>query len=202
MTAESGIEAEAGFLASTDIRAEMGKGGSAEIQISRSGQAIAPDDNRITDVGFDLTSSSFLKVRRLRTGSYIEVRPRHAVLVETAEDMRLGRRVGALVASKVRMVSQGFSRISTTIDLLGRGKLLLSFRNNSATFLRINIGTPIATLVFFRSLSPVAGKADVNDEHNRSGQAHRENLLISNTGERCPVNRQHCFSVLLGEASM
>jgi hypothetical protein len=77
MTGQSGIEGEAGFLASTNIQAEIRAGASAEIQVSRSGQAIASDDNRITHVGFDvtlgakepfdLTSSSFLKVRRLHT---------------------------------------------------------------------------------------------------------------------------------------
>lgn len=167
-----------GFLSSVDIAYEIKKGASSQIEISKNEGQISENDPQITHVGydvslgggrkpFDLTSCKFLEIKGLEDSRYIEVKPGHTISVETEESIKLGHGMGALVESKVRMVSKGFSHISTTIDPTWCGKLLLTFTNHSGKNLRIDLGTPIATLVFFRFISPAVGRADVNDKHNQ-----------------------------------
>lgn len=166
----------AGFLSSTDIKQELDKGNDSQIKIWDGDTLITRENPHITHIGydlslgnrrpFDLVSYKYLKVMREGDNEYVEIKAGHTVSVETRERVCLGDQVGALVESKVRMVSKGISHISTTVDPTWDGKLMLTFSNNSGKNIRIDIGTPIVTLVFFRSISPVVGRADVHAGHN------------------------------------
>lgn len=184
-----------GIFSSTDLKQEIGKGEQSQIQILINNRLIDVDHHQITHVGydvslggsrrpFDLTSNKFLNIKVLENSRYIEVKSGHCVSVETEEDIKLGHEVGALVESKVRMVSKGFSHISTTIDPTWSGKLLLTFTNQSGHNLFIPLGTPIATLVFFRFLSPVLGRTDVNNQHNKNTWCEYEKMQIDSDRHR------------------
>ena len=132
----------------------------------------------ITNVGIDITLGAFrcpydLTARRFlpfkissQNRRYLLIPARHTVSVETHERLTLSGNIAALVESKVRMVSQGISHISTTIDPLWSGTLLLTFVNNTARPIRIDVGEHIATVVFFVVATPVSSPGDAAIANN------------------------------------
>ncbi|OPF64320.1 hypothetical protein BC358_05635 [Hydrogenophaga sp. H7] len=125
----------------------------------------------ITDVGLDvtlsekhvynLTSQQYLEIHSAgQQGAFVTVPPHATISVLTNERIRLGEKLGGLVASKVRMVSYGYSHISTTIDPGWDGQLVLTFTNTLPRGQNLTIGHKIATIVLFESVSAIPYKGE------------------------------------------
>lgn len=119
---------------------------------------------------FDLNSKSQLQILNdgEDTSRYILVPAGHTISVETAEVLNLGFGIAALIKSKVRMVGQGFSHLSTTVDPGWVGPLLLTFTNQTAFPIRIPVGCRIATVVFFETSEVVHDRGDATITNNTS----------------------------------
>lgn len=135
-------------------------------------------ETQVTNVGFDVTLGAAREPFDLNTrsclqtlkdgssaSSYVLVPAGHTISVETAETLKLGFGIAALIKSKVRMVSKGFSHISTTIDPGWEAPLLLTFTNQTAFPIRLSFGSRIATIVFFEASAEVTDLGDATPEH-------------------------------------
>ena len=118
-------------------------------------------DDSLTPVGYDLrvgdqySSSSRPGPRPLSQGESLPIRPGETVLVKTLESVGMPRNgsLSGLICSKVSVVAQGLSHISTTIDADWRGELLLAINNNGNATVHIKFGQEIATAVFLENQS-------------------------------------------------
>ncbi|OUL17431.1 hypothetical protein BV372_35120 [Nostoc sp. T09] len=77
------------------------------------------------------------------------------VLITTLEEIKMpiNKKVSALILSKVSQVSKGLSHISTTVDPDWEGKLLIAITNHSRKSIKLNLGEPLCTMVFFENKS-------------------------------------------------
>jgi deoxycytidine triphosphate deaminase len=137
-------------------------------------------DELLTPVGYDLTIGGlYLSLARkdkmkLAPSMPLVIKPAETVLITTTEYVGLpkDRRMGGLIESKVSMVSQGFSHISTTLDNDWEGHLLISFTNLQTYPITLHGGDPFCTVMFFASKSAAtkpcgkpAGRLDITEDH-------------------------------------
>lgn len=115
----------------------------------------------LTPVGYDLRvgnlySSSFRGGPfQIKSEEQILISPGDTVLITTLEriGMPQDRSLSALIMSKVSKVSEGLSHISTTIDPDWNGPLLIAMNNHSRDNIRLQVGDPFCTVVFFENKS-------------------------------------------------
>ncbi len=134
------------------------------------------DPESLTPVGYDLrigkryVSAVHGGPSNVLPGESIPIDPGETVLIETLErvDLPQNRTISALVASKLTVVSRGFSHISTTIDPDWQGELLIAMTNHGRETLRLKHSEAFCTVVFFQNKSPstkpigkVPGRTDV-----------------------------------------
>lgn len=95
----------------------------------------------LTGIGYNLTPSSFVfsthkgiaeKIYNKNGKRYIKVDPYDTILIMSKENLWLDASIAGTIHSRVRIVSQGFGHISTTIDPLWRGPLLIALNNPSS----------------------------------------------------------------------
>ena len=117
------------------------------------------DDNGLTSIGYDLSVGEFVYSlsRGLLTpndaGQYT-IKPGESILVLTKEFLWVSGQLGGTFHSKVSMVSQGYSHISTTLDPHWSGPLLIATSNRSTRKLSLQAGQKFVTIVFYRTPSP------------------------------------------------
>lgn len=120
------------------------------------------DPESLTPVGYDLrvgkryVSAVHGGPTNVVPGESIPIDPGETVLIETLErvDLPQNRTISALVESRLTVVSQGFSHISTTIDPDWQGELLIAITNHSRETLRLKHSEAFCTIVFFQNKSP------------------------------------------------
>jgi deoxycytidine triphosphate deaminase len=116
------------------------------------------DEDGLTSIGYDLSVGEFVYSlsRGLLTpnkrGLY-KIWPGESILVLTKEFLWVSDQIGGTFHSKVSMVSQGYSHISTTLDPLWSGPLLIATSNRSSHNLTLSKGQKFVTIVFYRTVS-------------------------------------------------
>ncbi len=122
------------------------------------------DENCLTPVGYDFIVGDFAysvddnqlldpKPSKKEKTYYI-IKPKTTVQLLTKESLWVSKKVAGTFHSKVTLVSQGLSHISTTLDPGWYGPLLITIRNNLKTPYNLDIGKPFVTLVFYEVKTP------------------------------------------------
>jgi len=120
-----------GMLSGDDIFREM---------LSNEIKIFPFEKGNLTDVGYNLTSSSLLfsvkrgillEININSNEKFVWVDPMDTVLILTREYVSVSKRIAGTFHSRVRIVSQGFSHISTTLDPEWSGPLLIALNNPS-----------------------------------------------------------------------
>lgn len=116
------------------------------------------NEGSLTPIGYDFSVGDFifsLQRRLLQSqGGKYEIQPKETIQVLTAEALWVSGRIAGTFHSKVSLVSKGFSHISTTLDPLWKGRLLITFTNNSDRILTLGQGDKFVTLLFYFVHSP------------------------------------------------
>ena len=153
------INDSAGPMTDRDIRNAFYSG---EIYIS------PYNPKNLTPVGYNLCSSEIiistktglpLKVYQEGKQKYVMVSANDTVLVATYESLFVGEQIMGTFHSRVRIVSQGFGHISTTLDPMWNGVLLVAINNPTNRKKKFVVydndaPAPFATLVFYRFNEP------------------------------------------------
>ncbi len=124
---------------------------------SNTGIAIEPfNEDYLTPVGYDLRVGAKIfswqqkSVINIREKGSFKIEPQDTVVIETLESITLSQEVGATVHSLVsKVIPEGLSYISTTIDPGWKGKLLISLHNYSDSSTLIEYEKKICTVCFF-----------------------------------------------------
>lgn len=125
------MEQKKGILSKEDIITEL---------LNDELQIIPFKKDNLTDLGYNLTSSDFvfstnkgilLEIIVTDTEKYVCVPPCDTILILTREYVSVGKRIMGTFHSRVRVVSEGFGHISTTLDPGWRGPLLFAVNNPS-----------------------------------------------------------------------
>ncbi len=125
-------------------------------------------EKNLTPVGYNFGASELivstktglpLKVVQDGKQKYVIVAPHDTVLVTTRESLFVGEQVMGTFHSRVRSVSQGFGHISTTLDPMWKGALLIALNNPSGKKKKLvlydnNEPVSFVTLVFYRFREP------------------------------------------------
>jgi deoxycytidine triphosphate deaminase len=118
-----------GMLSDTDIKKLILKN---EIIITHF------NEKNLTPLGYNLTPTEFIlsiknqllvKIYNEKFEKYCYIEPNDTVLILTRESIAVSQKLAGTFHSKVGMVSLGFGHISTTLDPLWRGPLLISLNN-------------------------------------------------------------------------
>lgn len=118
----------------------------------------------LTSIGYNLRASDIiistkngLPLKILTEGKkrYVVITPHDTVLIATYESVYVGEQIMGTFHSRVMVVSQGFGHISTTLDPMWKGPLLIAFSNPSdkkKKFIIEDNGehSAFATLIFYR----------------------------------------------------
>ncbi|MEB3281764.1 MAG: hypothetical protein VKK42_22860 [Lyngbya sp.] len=170
---------------------------------SNTGISIEPfDEDHLTPVGYDLRVGykgfSWRKrnVINIREQGTFKIEPDDTVVIETLESVILSPEVGATVHSLVsKVVPEGLSNISTTIDPGWKGKLLISVHNYSDTPTVIEYEKKICTVCFFEVKS--------NAVKNPTREIDREDLWrillakADKAGEKLEKERKYRFLLMI-----
>ena len=154
-----GINDSAGPMTDRDIRNAFYSG---EIYIS------PYNPKNLTPVGYNLCASEIiistktglpLKVCQEGKQKYVMVSANDTILVATNESLFVGEQIMGTFHSRVRIVSQGFGHISTTLDPMWNGVLLVAINNPTNQKKKFVVydndaPAPFATLVFYRFNKP------------------------------------------------
>ena len=125
------------------------------------------------------------------TGRRFDIPPGALVSILTEEVVYVDNTVAGLLHSKVDMVTKGFSHISTTLDPVWIGPLLITMKNNSAADLRLWQGESFVKLSFHRLASPT--KVVHSNPPGRGDLLGKQRLRLPEGHEdflRRPVNCQ------------
>lgn len=156
MNAEDETMPQAGMLSSTDIMNAINSG---EIHIF-------PFDKRaLTGIGYNLSPTDFFlsvrkgvleKIHVQGKERFIYIDPNDTVLTLTQEYVELNNCYAGTFHSKVKRVSQGFGHISTTLDPLWKGQLLISVNNPTGKKIKYDLTEKgsLCTLLLYRLISP------------------------------------------------
>ena len=114
-------------------------------------------ENLLTSCGYNLTPSDFAfstkkgVLEQIRTHDgikYIKVLPYDTVLICTKEYICFPDCLMGTIHSRVAIVSEGFGHISTTVDPMWEGPMLIAINNPSKKTKTLKLNQTIATLVF------------------------------------------------------
>lgn len=128
-----------GFLSDNDIRGILDK----DIVICNY------LEGNLTDIGYNLTPTEFvfsinrgllMPIYNKDNQRYCWVEPTDTVLIITREALWVSEKIAGTFHSKVKIVSQGFGHISTTLDAYWEGPLLISLNNPTQKKLKFVIG--------------------------------------------------------------
>ena len=128
-----------GFLSDEDIKRYI-----AEDEI-----CIFPyDENNLTQVGYNLTATEFIfsinqgllvDIENENNQKFCYINPNDTVLILTREAIYVSNKIAGTFHSKVKIVSQGFGHISTTLDPKWQGPLLISLNNPTQKKIKFTI---------------------------------------------------------------
>ena len=168
------MDSEGGTLSNVDI-----------IDAIENGEIfIAPyNESQLQPSGYNLTPTKFfystkkkklLKVVEDDEETYVIIDKNDTVLVRTRESIVISKNISGAFYSKVKMVSQGFGHVSTTLDPQWEGQLLISINNPTNKRLKFSIEKNVygkkvynsfVTLEFVYLKTPTKCKSD-----NKSGR--------------------------------
>ena len=139
------------MLSDTDIRKELGEG-----------IIIHPFyEESLTPLGYDLRVGDWAVSLKdyvehdLSRSQRLRIAPNDTVVIETLEQVELGKGFSGTLHSMVTMLSAfGITHISTTIDPGTRGKLLIQFHNPRGIEMELRVGDTFCTICFYRLDSP------------------------------------------------
>ncbi|MGI8386577.1 dCTP deaminase [Robertmurraya sp. P23] len=141
-------------------------------------------EKNLTPVGYNLTPSDFIlsinnqllvKIHNNNDEKYCYIEPNDTVLIMTREAVKVPNNVAGTFHSKVGVVSKGFGHISTTLDPLWQGPLLISMNNPTNRRIKLLLAkvekgegkgeltfqnSSFVTLMFSRMISPASGYHD------------------------------------------
>lgn len=159
---------EAGFLSDEDI----GKLLDRDIVIC------GYSEKNLTDIGYNLTPTEFVfstnngmlvPIYNSSNQKFCWVNPNDTVLILTREAVWVSESISGTFHSKVKLVSHGFGHISTTLDALWEGPLLISLNNPTKKKLKFVLGEDtgngfeycsFVTLIFYRMVTATKTKHD------------------------------------------
>ena len=136
---------------------------------------IYPYDERcLTSIGYNFCPSEIIistktglpmEVKNHEGEKYVTVSPHDTILVSTREYLSTGAAVMGTFHSRVAVVSAGFGHISTTLDPLWKGPLLIALNNPGSRKLKLVISKenhpiPFVTLIFYRMAEDSEKKHD------------------------------------------
>ena len=129
---------------------------------SKQGICIDPfEEKYLTPVGYDLRVGlkgfSWKNKRELNieTDLKITIESQDTVIIETLEEVSLSKKIGGTVHSMVsRVVPEGLSHISTTVDPGWTGKMLISIHNHLDTSVELEFKESFCTLCFYEIKTP------------------------------------------------
>ncbi|USK58116.1 dCTP deaminase domain-containing protein [Peribacillus asahii] len=96
------------------------------------------DKKNLTPLGYNLTPTEFIlsvknqllvQIHNEELEKYCYIEPNDTVLIMTRESVAVSKNLAGTFHAKVGIVSLGFGHISTTLDPLWRGPLLISLNN-------------------------------------------------------------------------
>lgn len=125
-------------------------------------------ESNLTPLGYNFCPSEIIVSTRTKlplsihvegADSYVLIRPRETVLISTREYLAVSEEIIGTFHSRVRVVSQGFGHISTTLDPCWKGPLLISLNNPTSQSIPLYIkkngkGVPFVTLIFYHLSNP------------------------------------------------
>jgi deoxycytidine triphosphate deaminase len=119
-------------------------------------------EDGLTPAGYDFHVGSFVYslesgLLEPKDGCY-ELQPENTILILTKESLWVSKRLGGSFHSKVSLVSQGLSSISTTLDPNWFGPLLIAIRNNNKIVFPMKEGQAFVTLQLFKVSTPTTTK--------------------------------------------
>ncbi|KAA0544642.1 hypothetical protein FZW96_19735 [Bacillus sp. BGMRC 2118] len=126
---DSNSQIKSGLLSDTDIRRSMENN---EILIHPF------EEGNLTPVGYNLTPSDFIlsinshllvEIYFNNDEKYCYIEPNDTVVIMTREALKVGKDLAGTFHSRVSLVSRGLGHISTTLDPLWQGPLLISLNN-------------------------------------------------------------------------
>lgn len=146
------------------------------------------DERNITGAGYNLSTMNFafsirkhillkINVETLENGNihYVNIPPNDTVLFFSKEYIETDNEIAGIFMSKVARVCQGLGNISTTLDPMWKGQLIISVNNPTGKHIRLDLDREhgnIFTLLLFRLETPVTG------EHVHDNNKGRCDLLI------------------------
>lgn len=151
-----------GFLSNEDI----------EILLDKDIVICPYSKKNLTDIGYNLTPTEFIfsinrglliPIHNVNNEKYCWIEPHDTVLIITREAVWVSEKISGTFHSKVKIVSQGFGHISTTLDAFWEGPLLIALNNPTNKKLKFVIGkdegngfsySSFVTLIFYRMVTP------------------------------------------------
>ena len=151
-----------GFLSDEDLKSILDK----EIVICDY------SESNLTDIGYNLTPTEFIfsinegllvPIKDEENKKFCWIEPNDTVLILTREAVWVSEQIAGTFHSKVKIVSQGFGHISTTLDANWEGPLLISLNNPTKKRLKFVLGeykndgfkySSFVTLILYRMSTP------------------------------------------------
>jgi deoxycytidine triphosphate deaminase len=164
-----------GFLTGSDIRKLFDR----EIVI------YPYDKKNLTPVGYNFTYSNFIyslstcsfkKITETETKpAHFYLRPNETVLVLTRETIWVSKHIGGTLHSKVGVIIEGLSHVSTTLDPGWQGQLLVPINNPTNRKIIVPIRDDVGEVLSFITLVLQRSEKESGLEHNN--KAARLDLL-------------------------
>lgn len=128
-----------GVLSDADIQREMKNGNIfiapfVQAQLQPSGYNLTP-----TKFFYSTKKKQFLPIVKNEEETYVMIDRNDTVLVRTRESIAISRTLTGAFYSKVKVVSEGFGHVSTTLDPNWEGQLLISLNNPTNRRLKFSI---------------------------------------------------------------
>lgn len=130
-------------------------------------------DLRIGDKGFSWKNKREIDIKK---DGKIKIEPNDTVIIYTFESINLSEKISGTIHSMVRrVVINGLSHISTTVDPGWEGKLLIAIHNHRETPIVLNHQARFCTICFY--------KMNKDAKDNRRTESNREYLWEELTQE-------------------
>lgn len=128
-----------GVLSDADIQKEMQNGNIfiapfVQAQLQPSGYNLTP-----TNFFYSTKKKQFLSIIKNDEETYVMIDRNDTVLVRTRESIAISHILTGAFYSKVKVVSEGFGHVSTTLDPNWEGQLLISLNNPTNRRLKFSI---------------------------------------------------------------
>lgn len=128
----------------------------------------------LTLVGYDLrigdvySSKKSGKYYNLKENQKLKIRKGDTIIIRTLERIEMPKNlnISGLISSKVSIVTQGISHISTTIDADWKGHLLVTISNISNETIELRHGDEFCTAVFFKNVSIPTNSSEHEESRN------------------------------------